>query len=74
DLYTAIDAGTPPEWDLGVQVLPDTDNEMFEGIDLLDPTKIVPEELAPVQVIGTMTLDRNVDNFFAETEQVAFCP
>ena len=74
DLYTAIDAGTPPEWDLGVQVFPDTDNEMFEGIDLLDPTKIVPEELAPVQVIGTMTLDRNVDNFFAETEQVAFCP
>ncbi|OLT36102.1 hypothetical protein BJF82_10960 [Kytococcus sp. CUA-901] len=43
DLYTAIDAGTPPEWDLGVQVFPDTDNEMFEGIDLLDPTKIVPE-------------------------------
>ncbi|WP_374928297.1 catalase [Kytococcus sedentarius] len=74
DLTTAIDSGAAPEWDLGVQVFPDTPEQVFEGIDLLDPTKFVPEELAPVQVIGTMTLDRNVDNFFAETEQVAFCP
>ncbi|WP_462418768.1 catalase [Kytococcus sp. Marseille-QA3725] len=74
DLTTAIDDGTPPEWDLGIQVFPDTPDQTFEGIDLLDPTKLVPEELAPVQVIGTMTLDRTVDNFFAETEQVAFCP
>ncbi len=57
-----------------MQVFPDTEDEMFEGIDLLDPTKIVPEELAPVQVIGTMTLDANPTNFFAETEQVAFHP
>ena len=49
-----------------MQVFPDTEDEMFEGIDLLDPTKIVPEELAPVQVIGTMTLDANPTNFFAE--------
>ncbi|MFJ2506677.1 catalase [Arthrobacter citreus] len=74
DLADAIEAGAYPEWDLGVQVFPDTEEEMFEGIDLLDPTKIVPEELAPVQIIGTMTLNRNVTNFFAETEQVAFHP
>ena len=74
DLADAIEAGAYPSWDLGVQVFPDTEDEMFEGIDLLDPTKIVPEELAPVQVIGTMTLDANPTNFFAETEQVAFHP
>ncbi|GAA3155108.1 hypothetical protein GCM10020255_035830 [Rhodococcus baikonurensis] len=74
DLADAIEAGAYPSWDLGVQVFPDTADEMFEGIDLLDPTKIVPEELAPVQVIGTMTLDANPTNFFAETEQVAFHP
>src|SRR4029079_2117930 len=50
----------------------DSEDETFEGIDLLDPTKIVPEELAPVQPIGMLTLNRNPDNFFAETEQVAF--
>jgi catalase len=66
DLADAIEAGAYPSWDLGVQVFPDTEDEMFEGIDLLDPTKIVPEELAPVQVIGTMTLDANPTNFFAE--------
>jgi catalase len=55
-----------------VQVLPDTPEETFEGIDLLDPTKIVPEELAPVQAIGRLTLNANPTNFFAETEQVAF--
>nr|WP_228804709.1 catalase [Nocardia higoensis] len=74
DLADAIEAGAYPEWDLGVQVFPDNEDQMFEGIDLLDPTKFVPEELAPVQVIGTMTLNANPSNFFAETEQVAFHP
>ncbi|GAB3837351.1 hypothetical protein GCM10027610_039300 [Dactylosporangium cerinum] len=59
-------------WELGIQVLPDTPDETFEGIDLLDPTKLVPEELAPVQPIGKMTLNRTPTNFFAEVEQVAF--
>ncbi|MEJ5998023.1 catalase [Corynebacterium sp. H130] len=74
DLADAIEAGAFPEWDLGVQVFPDTPEETFEGIDLLDPTKFVPEELAPVQIIGTMTLNANPTNYFAETEQVAFHP
>ncbi|WP_372698156.1 catalase [Arthrobacter sp. JSM 101049] len=74
DLAMAIDAGAFPEWELGVQVFPDTEEQMFEGIDLLDPTKFVPEELAPVQMLGKMTLDRNPSNYFAETEQVAFHP
>jgi catalase len=74
DLWDAIEAGAFPEWDLGVQVMPDTEDQTFEGIDLLDPTKLVPEELVPVQLIGRMTLDRNPTNFFAETEQVAFHP
>ncbi|GAB2882103.1 catalase [Nocardioides pacificus] len=72
DLFDAIEAGAYPEWELGIQVFPDTPEETFEGIDLLDPTKIVPEELAPVQLIGKMTLNRNTTNYFAETEQVAF--
>jgi catalase len=72
DLADAIESGAHPEWDLGVQVFPDTPDQMFEGIDLLDSTKLVPEELAPVQVIGTMTLNANPGNYFAETEQVAF--
>src|SRR3954468_23282 len=72
DLYNAITEGAFPEWELGIQVMPDTDDQYFEGIDLLDATKIVPEELAPVQTIGRMTLNRNPTNFFAETEQVAF--
>lgn len=74
DLATAIEAGAFPEWELGVQVFPDNEEQMFEGIDLLDPTKLVPEELAPVQMLGKMTLDRNPTNYFAETEQVAFHP
>ena len=74
DLADAIEGGAHPQWELGVQVMPDVEEEMFEGIDLLDPTKIVPEELCPVQVLGTMTLDRNPTNYFAETEQVAFNP
>ncbi|MBV7294400.1 catalase [Corynebacterium sp. TAE3-ERU12] len=74
DLADAIEAGAYPEWDLGVQVMPDTPDETFEGIDLLDPTKLVPEELCPVEIIGTMKLTGNPTNYFAETEQVAFAP
>ncbi|MEV8503861.1 catalase [Actinoplanes sp. NPDC051475] len=72
DLYDAIEAGAFPEWELGIQVFPDTPEETFAGIDLLDPTKIVPEELAPVQPVGKLVLNRTPRNFFAETEQVAF--
>ena len=72
DLADAIDSGAFPEWELGLQVFPDSEDETFAGIDLLDPTKIVPEELAPVVPIGLMTLNRNPSNYFAETEQVAF--
>ncbi len=71
DLWEAIDHGDFPEWELGVQIIPEKDEFKFE-FDLLDPTKLVPEELVPVQRIGKMTLNRNPDNFFAETEQVAF--
>ncbi|WP_431782661.1 catalase [Streptomyces chumphonensis] len=74
DLADAIEAGAYPQWELGVQVFPDTAEQTFEGIDLLDPTKIVPEELAPVQPIGLLTLDANPTDYFAETEQVAFHP
>ncbi|GAB6898259.1 catalase [Kineosporia succinea] len=72
DLADSIDAGAFPEWELGVQVLPDDGTETFAGIDLLDPTKLVPEELAPVVKLGRLTLNRNPTNYFAETEQVAF--
>lgn len=73
DLWDAIQLGEFPEWDLGVQVIPEEDEFKFD-FDLLDPTKLVPEELVPVQIVGRMTLNRNPDNFFAETEQVAFHP
>lgn len=73
DLYEAIENGFYPEWELGVQIVPEQD-EMKYDFDLLDPTKIIPEELVPVTPIGKFVLNRNVDNFFAETEQVAFCP
>lgn len=73
DLWEAIEQGNFPEWELGVQLIDEKDEHKF-GFDLLDPTKLVPEELVPVQRIGKMTLNRNVDNFFAETEQVAFHP
>jgi catalase len=73
DLWDCIEAGVFPEWDLGIQVFPDNEEQTFKGIDLLDPTKLVPEELAPVQIIGRMTLNKNPTNYFAETEQVAFC-
>ncbi len=72
DLADSIEAGAFPQYELGVQVMPDTEDQTFEGIDLLDPTKIVPEELAPVQPIGKLTLTGNTTNFFAETEQIAF--
>jgi catalase len=72
DLYDAIEAGAFPQWELGIQVMPDTPDQTFAGIDLLDSTKLVPEELAPVQPIGLLTLNGNPTNFFAESEQVAF--
>ncbi len=71
DLWDAIDSGAFPEWELGVQIVPEEDEFKYE-FDLLDSTKIIPEELVPVQRIGKMILNRNPDNFFAETEQVAF--
>ncbi|MFB8202172.1 catalase [Kitasatospora purpeofusca] len=71
DLWEAIEAGDFPEWELGVQLIPEDDEFAFP-FDLLDPTKIVPEELVPVRPVGRMVLDRNPENFFAETEQVAF--
>ncbi len=71
DLWEAIENGDFPEWEFGVQIVPEKDEHKFE-FDLLDPTKIIPEEIVPVQRIGRLTLNRNPDNFFAETEQVAF--
>ncbi|WP_285009295.1 catalase HPII [Pedobacter faecalis] len=71
DLWDAIEAGAFPEWELGLQIVPEEDEFKYD-FDLLDPTKIIPEELVPVQRVGKMTLNRNPDNFFAETEQVAF--
>jgi catalase len=73
DLWEAIEKGDFPEWELGVQLIPQ-DKEHAFGFDLLDPTKLVPEEMVPVQRIGRLVLNRNPDNFFAETEQVAFHP
>ncbi|MCE7003612.1 catalase [Kibdelosporangium philippinense] len=71
DLWEAIETGNFPEWELGVQLVPEADEHRF-GFDLLDATKIIPEEAVPVRPVGRMVLDRNPDNFFAETEQVAF--
>lgn len=73
DLWEAIDAGQYPEWELGFQIVPEEDEHKFD-FDILDPTKLIPEEMVPVQRVGKMTLNRNPDNFFAETEQVAFHP
>ena len=72
DLYAAITAGDFPQWDLGVQVFDDEFADTFD-FDVLDPTKLIPEEILPVRVVARLTLDRVVDNVFAETEQVAFC-
>jgi catalase len=73
DLFEAIERGDFPEWSLGVQVF-DRAFAEAQTYDVLDATKIIPEEDVPVRIIGRLVLDRNVDNFFAETEQVAFCP
>jgi catalase len=72
DLWNAIQMGDYPEWELGLQLFDDEFAERFD-FDVLDATKIIPEELVPVRRVGRLVLDRCVDNFFAETEQVAFC-
>ncbi|MDD2235190.1 MAG: catalase [Desulfitobacteriaceae bacterium] len=73
DLFEAIECGNYPEWEFGVQLIKEEDEFNFD-FDILDPTKVWPEEEIPVNIIGKMTLNRNVDNFFAETEQAAFHP
>lgn len=73
DLWNAIEMGDFPEFELGVQIVEEEDEFAFD-FDLLDPTKLIPEEMVPVQPIGKMVLNRNPNNFFAETEQVAFHP
>ena len=72
DLWERIEAGAYPEWEFGVQVFTEEQAEAF-SFDILDSTKLIPEELVPVQMLGKLVLNRNPDNFFAETEQVAFC-
>ena len=72
DMWDSISSGAFPEWELGLQVFDDEFLEAFD-FDLLDPTKIVPEEVLPLRIVGRMVLDRNPTNFHAETEQVAFC-
>ncbi|WP_226581931.1 catalase [Halobacillus litoralis] len=73
DLYNSIEDGDYPEYELGIQVIPEEDEFKFD-FDLLDPTKLWPEEDVPVEIVGKMTLNRNVDNVFAENEQVAYHP
>ncbi|MDR6935741.1 catalase [Luteibacter sp. 3190] len=73
DLFESIQAGNFPEWELGVQLFTEEEAAAFP-FDHLDATKLIPEELVPLKIIGRMVLDRWPDNFFAETEQVAFCP
>jgi catalase len=73
DLWERVEMGNYPEFELGVQVVEEHEADRFD-FDLLDPTKLIPEELVPVRIVGKMTLNRNPDNFFAETEQVAFHP
>ena len=72
DLWESIEAGAHPEWELGLQIFTEEQADAF-SFDVLDATKIIPEELVPVTPVGRMVLNRNPDNFFAETEQVAFC-
>jgi len=72
DLWEAIEGGAYPEWELALQIFTEDEAEKF-SFDVLDPTKLVPEELVPLVPVGRMVLNRNPDNFFAETEQVAFC-
>jgi catalase len=73
DLWEAIDTGDFPEWELGLQLFDEKQADSFD-FDVLDPTKLIPEEIVPLKMVGRLVLDRNPDNFFAETEQVAFCP
>ena len=73
DLWEAIEGGDYAEWEFGIQIISQEDEFKFD-FDVLDPTKLWPEELVPVQRIGKLVLNRNPDNFFTETEQVAFCP
>ena len=73
DLWESIERGDFPEWEFGVQLVPEADEHKFD-FDLLDATKIIPEELVPVTPVGKLVLNRNPDNYFAETEQVAFSP
>jgi catalase len=73
DLWESIDQGNFPEWELGLQLVEEGKAAAL-GFDLLDPTKLIPEDMVPVQLVGKLVLNRNVDNFFAETEQVAFHP
>jgi len=72
DLWESIEAGCGPEYELALQIITEEQAEQF-SFDILDATKLVPEELVPLRTVGRMVLDRNPDNFFAETEQVAFC-
>lgn len=72
DLWEAIESGEFPEWELGLQIFTEAQADGF-SFDVLDATKLIPEELVPVTPVGRMVLNRNPDNFFAETEQVAFC-
>ena len=72
DLWNAIQSGNFPEWELGLQLFDDAFAEKF-AFDVLDATKLIPEEEVPIRKVGRLVLDRCVDNFFAETEQVAFC-
>lgn len=73
DLWQSIEGGDYPEFELGLQLISEEDLEKLD-FDILDSTKLIPEALVPVEIVGKMVLDRNPDNFFAETEQVAFCP
>jgi catalase len=73
DMFEAIQSGNYPEWEFAVQLFTEEDAAKF-SFDHLDPTKLIPEEVIPLKVVGRMVLDRWPDNFFAETEQVAFCP
>lgn len=73
ELWESIEAGDYPEYELGLQIIPEEEEHQFD-FDILDPTKLIPESLVPVQLVGKMTLNRNPGNYFSETEQVAFCP
>ncbi|EIC83271.1 catalase HPII [Serratia sp. M24T3] len=73
ELWESIEAGDFPEYELGLQIIPEEDEDKFD-FDILDATKLIPESLVPVQIVGKMVLNRNPDNYFSETEQVAFCP